>query len=319
MKVLLVDGSLNETLRIRECIRRLGGSIVHAAYAEDAPGLQEREKPDLILLDTHLPDGNGLELCRLLRANETSGQWTPIVFVSAERSDLDIERGIAAGADDYLFKPVSEIVLAAKVQALYRLVQMQTSFQVLTRQLDTANQQLLRLSASDGLTGLPNRRYFDEALKREWRRNWREGASLALIMCDVDHFKRYNDCYGHPAGDECLRSVAQAILEALERAGDTPARYGGEEFAVILPATSAEGALQVAERMRQNVFRRAIAHRDAPGGQVTLSLGVACLQPGTGLHPEALLHSADGALYAAKHAGRNCVRLADQQISGNGK
>lgn len=315
MKTLIVDSSLIETLRIRHCVQRQGSAVIHAAYGEDAIELFRREKPDMVLLDVALPDISGFEVARRLRAAEEPGNWTPIIFVTGKTDDSDVEQGIAAGGDDYLFKPVNEAVLAAKIRALHRIVQMRTSLLVLTRELDTANQELQRLSASDGLTGIPNRRLFDATLSQEWRRHWRSGEELAVIMCDVDYFKRYNDRYGHQAGDECLRLVAQSLSACLERGGDTPARYGGEEFAVILPATAAEGARQVAEKIRSAVTAQELAHVDSPHGIVTLSLGVASAVPGEGVTAEHLLQTADAALYAAKRAGRNCVCRAGAPVS----
>ena len=202
---------------------------------------------------------------------------------------------------------MSEVVLSAKIRAMYRIVQMRTSLVVLTRKLDAANQELQRLSSSDGLTGIPNRRYFDEALDREWRRCRRVGKELALIMCDVDHFKRYNDYYGHQAGDECLRQVAEALKVGLDRGGDVLARYGGEEFVIVLPETSTGGALIVAERVRHAVMALGIPHAESSYSQVTLSLGLASMVPNESCQPSELLHAADQALYAAKHEGRNRV------------
>lgn len=310
MKTLIVDASSAETLFLRHCVQRQGGIALHTTSGYEALELFEHEKPDMVLLDVALPDLSGFEVARRIRATEDPGNWTPIIFVTGKTCDKDVEKGIAAGGDDYLFKPISEVVLAAKIRAMHRIVQMRTSLLVLTRKLDTANQELQRLSASDGLTGIPNRRFFDETLKREWRRHWRSGQELAMIMCDVDYFKRFNDRYGHQAGDDCLRLVAHTLYACLERGGDTPARYGGEEFAVILPDTSIAGAQLVAEKTRQAIMAQEIVHADSPHGHVSLSLGVASIVPREDVSPETLLQAADTALYAAKHEGRNRVCLA---------
>ncbi len=308
MKILVVDHSVSERTAIGRHIEHLGGSAVLTGCGLEAVAAFAQEMPDMVLLDVALPDITGYEVARRIRASETSGNWTPIIFVTAMSRDEDVEQGIAAGGDDYLFKPISRAVLSAKIRAMHRIVQMRTSLLVLTRQLDAANQELVRVSASDGLTGIPNRRYFDETLNREWRRCRRNGSELALIMCDVDHFKRFNDLYGHQTGDECLRRVARVLTQASDRAGDTPARYGGEEFAIILPDTSAEGAGIVAEKAREAVIALDIPHAQSSYGQVTISLGVASQIPDETATPEKLIQAADQALYHAKHEGRN--RLA---------
>ncbi|MDC8758896.1 diguanylate cyclase [Janthinobacterium fluminis] len=178
--------------------------------------------------------------------------------------------------------------------------------------LEDMNRQLETLALQDGLTGLANRRQFDATLEREWSRARRGGGTLAFIMLDVDCFKQYNDCYGHSAGDACLRALSQAIRAQLPgRPGDLAARYGGEELCILLPATALEGALAVAERVRLAVERLQIVHRGSPAGFVTVSAGVAALAPyhGGGA-PLQLVEAADAALYTAKLAGRNAVRAA---------
>ncbi|MEN9232918.1 MAG: diguanylate cyclase, partial [Gloeomargarita sp. DG02_1_bins_92] len=178
----------------------------------------------------------------------------------------------------------------------------------LYQQLEAANSELQRLAAFDGLTQVPNRRRFDEYLAQEWQRLAREQSCLALILADIDFFKSYNDTYGHVAGDECLRQVAQAISRKVNRAGDLVARYGGEEFAVILPNTSLAAAMMVAERVRQEVAQLRIPHeKSAVHGYVTLSLGVTSTLPQPQGSPAELIAAADQALYQAKQQGRNCV------------
>jgi diguanylate cyclase (GGDEF)-like protein len=176
------------------------------------------------------------------------------------------------------------------------------------KDLQTANQTLRRLAALDGLTQIANRRRFDEQMNLEWRRMSREKSALSLIMCDIDHFKLYNDAYGHQMGDDCLRAVAQAIGNSLRRPADLVARYGGEEFGVILPATDAEGALRVARDIQKRIEELGVAHKTSPvAPHVTLSLGLATMVPRTDLPPEQLVESADRALYQAKAQGRNRI------------
>jgi diguanylate cyclase (GGDEF)-like protein/PAS domain S-box-containing protein len=192
--------------------------------------------------------------------------------------------------------------------------------------LENANRHLAALAKSDGLTGLANRRHFDEVLDQELRRAQRVGAPLALIMLDVDRFKLFNDRYGHPAGDSCLRMIADAVVESLQRPADLAARYGGEELAVVLPDTDAEGAYQVAERIADALRSAAITHADGVGGVVTVSIGIAIYRPDAapdipeptahdqvgGEGAATLIGTADRALYAAKSAGRARIEMARQ-------
>jgi len=171
---------------------------------------------------------------------------------------------------------------------------------------------LEHLATRDGLTGVSNRRSFDEKLGNEWRRERRDSLPLSLIMVDVDHFKRYNDAYGHPKGDECLRSIAGAMTEVVFRPGDMVARYGGEEFAIVLPTTDIEGAGAVARRIQQRLAALAIPHGGGVQGRVTLSMGVASAVPGESGDRESLIAAADAALYRAKNAGRNRLVLATE-------
>lgn len=307
MKILIVDDSKVESTVLATYVRHIGGAPVCAHDGASALELFSSEAPDMVLLDVVLPDISGHEVARRIRALEQGGNWTPIIFVTSKIRDEDVEQAIGAGGDDYIYKPVSQVLLTAKIRAMHRIVQMRSSLVVLARKLDTANQELLRLSSSDGLTGLPNRRFFDETIEREWRRCLRGAKEMALVMCDVDHFKPYNDAYGHLAGDVCLRKVAGALRQALDRGGDAVARYGGEEFVFILPETTVGGALIVAERARHAVMALGMPHAESSYGVVTVSLGVATMVPDAGTDSSLLIQAADRALYQAKAAGRNCV------------
>lgn len=180
------------------------------------------------------------------------------------------------------------------------------------KQLEKENQQLKNLVNTDSLTEIANRRYFDTCLEKEWRRLRREFAPLSLIFCDLDCFKNFNDTYGHKAGDSCLQQVAKAIEKTLKRPADLAARYGGEEFAVILPNTDANGALHVAEKIRQSIKAIAISHINSTVQQkiVTVSLGVACIVPHLKGNPAELFQAADAALYESKERGRDRVTLS---------
>lgn len=310
MKALIIEDTLTSATLVCHQLGKMGLETVHARDGESGIELFKSERPDLILLDIIMPGLDGFEVARRIRQLERDGEWTPIIFLTARTGDEDLERGIEVGGDDYLIKPVSEIVLKAKVRAMQRIAQMRYSLLVLTRKLDEANRELMRLSSADGLTGIANRRRFDETLLKEWRRCAREARPLALLLIDVDFFKPFNDNYGHQAGDECLKAVARALSQTLHRPSDLAARYGGEEFAVILPGTDEAGALAVAEALRAAVQQMGITHRYSEVAPVvTISVGLACATPKPGDETGfiGLLKDADAALYRAKSEGRNRV------------
>ncbi|NSL55482.1 GGDEF domain-containing protein [Uliginosibacterium aquaticum] len=182
-----------------------------------------------------------------------------------------------------------------------------------TLALEEANNKLEALSYTDGLTGIANRRSFDRTLEQEWHRAQRANTPLALIMLDVDHFKQFNDHYGHQAGDTCLQALAHALAETVQRAGDLVARYGGEEFVVLLPNTQEHEATQIAQRIQPAIQTLALPHVGMPTGIVTVSLGLVSLRASRQNSQEDLIKLADAALYRAKQAGRNCLRLAHCQ------
>ncbi|WP_019507180.1 diguanylate cyclase [Pleurocapsa sp. PCC 7319] len=185
-----------------------------------------------------------------------------------------------------------------------------------TRNLEQVNQELSRLANVDSLTQIYNRYYFDLTLQKLWRESIRERTQIALILCDVDNFKLYNDTYGHPMGDQCLKKVAKALNESINRDQDVTARYGGEEFAIILPRTSSEGAVQVATRMMNAVSNLNIFHGTSNvENYVTISCGIACFSPSPGLSSINLIESADNALYQAKQQGKNCWVMAEENLA----
>lgn len=306
-KVLIADDARVMRFATMRILHRLG---LEAVEAED--GIQALEKftsesPDLVLMDVQMPGMDGLEVVRRIR-ELSKERWVPVIFLTSMEDDEDFGRGIEAGGDDYLTKPVSPVVLEAKIRAMRRLDDMRRELTAVTLELREANERLSRLSQQDGLTGLANRRRFDLDLARELARSRRDKLPLSLLIADIDHFKRYNDSYGHPAGDECLRRVAAALRTAFRRPLDVVARYGGEEFAVILPDTAEEAARHCAEEAMRALAELAIEHNDSPAAAVvTLSAGISGCVPECDLLPEALVERADRALYAAKHAGRNRI------------
>lgn len=313
MKALVIEDTLTSATLICHQLSKMGLDPIHVRDGEKGIEAFQRERPDLVLLDIIMPGIDGFEVARRLRQLEQDGEWTPIIFLTARTSDEDLRHGIEVGGDDYLIKPISELVLTAKIRAMQRIAQMRYSLLVLTRKLDDANRELTRLSAVDGLTGIANRRRFDETLMREWRRAARTHAPMSVVAVDVDAFKLFNDGYGHVVGDECLKAVARTLQAQLRRPTDLVARYGGEEFFAVLPETSTEGALQVADAMRGAVESMGITHRFSPAaGVVTVSVGVASVlaEPGQDMGFVPLLKAADEALYQAKRGGRNQVVVA---------
>jgi diguanylate cyclase (GGDEF)-like protein len=307
IKVLVVEDSKVTLKAICNYLERMDIKPLTAETGTEALEIYRRERPDIILLDGRLPDIDGFEVAKQIRAIEKKKDWTAIIFLTSMTKDEDLARGIDVGGDDYLMKPISEVVLKAKVIAMRRLVEMQRSLIDLTHKLNVANKELQLLSATDGLTGLSNRRMYDELSMREWRRCDRMKKPFALVMVDVDSFKLYNDHYGHQAGDECLKAVAGQMLRAAPRPGDLVARYGGEEFVFALGETDLDGALWVANILRQRIEDLNMPHAASKLKHVTVSCGVASVMPNDKTSLETLLQSADYALYQAKEQGRNRV------------
>lgn len=305
MKILIVDDSTTIRAALKSLVERMGHSATEAENGEEALQLYRRERPGLVLIDVMMPVMDGYEAARRMR-EASPDEWVPIIFLSSKEADQDLDRAIEAGGDDYLVKPVSFVVLNAKIRALHRIESMRSKLLDVSRDLASANRELEKLSRQDGLTGIANRRYFDSYLQTEVRRAARERQPLALILADVDHFKAFNDQYGHQAGDDCLRQVASALSTAGRRPADLAARYGGEEFAMVLPGTGLDGAVDVAQAVSRVIADLAITHaRSAAGRNVTLSQGIASLTPEKETASEDLIQRADQALYQAKQQGRN--------------
>ncbi len=258
-----------------------------------------RPQPDLILLDINMPGLDGYEVCHRLKESDET-RHIPVIFATAKDDMAAETRGFELGAVDYINKPFKLPVVQARVRTHLRL----------KRQSEL----LERLVTIDGLTEIPNRRRFDEQLEAEWRRGIRSRQPLSVVLMDVDHFKLYNDNYGHAAGDRCLCAVAKALTGALNRVSDLVARYGGEEFVAVLPNTDREGALLVAENLRAAVEAIAVQHEHSSAAAVvTISLGGASVvPPHQGLEAGDLSHAADLGLYDAKESGRNRVVFVDE-------
>jgi diguanylate cyclase (GGDEF)-like protein len=268
--------------------------VFMATHGEQALALCAAQQPDLVLLDVEMPGMDGHEVCRRLKADRATSD-IPVIFVTAHKDEASEAAGLDIGAVDFITKPINPRIVRARVNTHLTL---------------KAQSDLLRHWVYiDGLTSVYNRRCFDERLASEWGRAVRNRGELSVLLLDVDHFKLFNDRYGHQAGDDCLRRIADALGSGLRRPGDLLARYGGEEFACLLPDTGLAGAMVVAEQLAQCVRDLAIEHAGSSvAPMVTISVG-ACSKSGAQQEaPKALLLCADEQLYAAKSRGRNqCV------------
>ncbi|MDH3209799.1 MAG: diguanylate cyclase [Burkholderiaceae bacterium] len=264
--------------------------VFMATSGERALAVCKDNPPDLVLLDVVMPDMDGYEVCARLKA-DSGTRDIPVIFVTSH-DDADNEtRGLDAGAVDFIAKPFNPRVARARVK----------THLALKFQSDLLRQWVF----VDGLTGVFNRRHFDSRLEAEYRISARNGSPLCVLMIDIDHFKRYNDHYGHQGGDDCLRQVAEGLQACLRRPGDLLARFGGEEFACLLPETDFAGAMALAQTMERQVRNLQIAHAgSAVGSVVTVSLGVAEKPSGRQGDPISLVRQADAQLYRAKHSGR---------------
>ncbi len=267
--------------------------VFMATCGKQAIQLCQQHLPDLVLLDIEMPDIDGYEVCRQLKADPLTCH-IPVIFITGHHGEQDETHGLDVGAVDFISKPINARIVQARVK----------NHLILKAQSDI----LRNWAYIDGLTGIHNRRHFDEISQSEWNRAQRNHTPLSLIMLDVDFFKRYNDYYGHLSGDDCLRLVAGTLKSAVNRPGDMVARYGGEEFICLLPETNFDGAMQVGEQLRQDVATLQIPHAASPDTQIiTVSMGV-CNKPQkeTGSLDQ-LIAQADEQLYQAKQQGRNRV------------
>ncbi len=312
MKILLVEDTRSIAAVMCARLKAMGHEVALAVNGREAVERFPDIAPDLVLMDIEMPEMNGFEAVKHIRAYEATHEWawTPVIFLTASDSVENLVQAIEAGGDDYLTKMAPEAVLQAKMKALGRIVAMR-------RQLIAANHHLKVQAQRDGLTGLCNRRYMDQRCDEYWKQAISRGECFGLMLLDVDHFKRYNDRYGHQAGDDCLRAVAQAVDGAVAEASagaSFAARYGGEEFAVILPGVSAPSLHALADAILMRIRQLGIAHADnVAHGCVTASLGAAWVPRAEGGIVN-LFRQADANLYQAKSQGRN--RAVISELSG---
>lgn len=254
--------------------------------------------PDLIVLDVILDEQDGYQLCEQLKIEPLLTD-IPIVFITAHFDANDEARGFNCGAVDFIHKPINPQVTLARLRTHLQL----------KRQADL----LRKLSMVDGLTGLANRRHFDQQLLQEWHRCMRQRQPLSLALIDIDWFKQYNDFYGHLAGDDCITHVARLINAQCARASDLAARYGGEEFVMLLPETDNKGATLLTQQFQQALQQLSLAHARSSFDRVTTSIGLCTVVPNDSMQPAQLLQAADELLYQAKQAGRNQLVIGSEQ------
>ncbi|MFZ2807468.1 MAG: diguanylate cyclase [Desulfosalsimonadaceae bacterium] len=323
MAILIID-DVPVTRKIIESFLKDGGhtDIIQAESAENAFHLlglyadsdDSRPSIDLILMDIVLQGVDGIEACRLIKNDQRSAH-IPIVIITAYTSTEHIETAFKAGAIDFLPKPINKLELHARVRSILhfksevdRLREREKHLVETTLQLERANVLLERLSNSDGLTGIPNRRYFDYMFKKLLASGTRLAIPISLLLMDIDNFKLYNDTYGHLAGDDCLKLISGAIHDTIKRESDFIARYGGEEFVIVLFGVEAKMAAELAENIREHIFGLQIPHSaSSVSDWVTVSIGVVSCIPEPSISPEKMIDRADKALYAAKSHGKNQV------------
>ena len=311
MRVLIVDDDPTSLLLLKAIVSRLGHECV---VAEDGSGAWEVLSSggiDVLLTDWMMPGLDGPELCRRVRG-EPGDSYIYIVLTTGLDHPEHILEGMGAGADDYLTKPVDSFAVQTRLVAAERVTGLHSKLAQTQAELERANFELLERSLTDELTGLGNRRRMEEDLARTHARAVRLGRPYGVALFDIDHFKFYNDHYGHIAGDETLRRVA-ACIDLVVRAGECAYRYGGEEFLLLMPDCEPTNSIFVTgERIRQTLVEAEISHAARPSSPslVTLSGGVSCWTPGSPLSPLDVIEQADEALFLAKSAGRNRMRAA---------
>lgn len=292
-KILIVDDDPSNIEILSEILEDQY-EVLFATNGEMAVDLARKELPDLVVLDVMMPGMSGYAVCKELK-KENATALIPVIFLTSLEDVEDETHGLEIGAIDYITKPIRPAIVRIRVRN--------------HMELKKTRDKLEELSTTDALTGLANRRQFDIQIASEHLRSRRSGTPLSLVMIDVDHFKVFNDTYGHQAGDKCLMKIGSTIRQVVNRPQDIPARYGGEEFACVLPDTDHQGALKIATVIKEQIADARISNiGSSVADHVTASLGVATVSASKPISIETLIKMADEQLYLAKEFGRNCVK-----------
>ncbi|MFO7890172.1 MAG: diguanylate cyclase [bacterium] len=301
--ILVVDDEANNRLLLKTYLTSEGYNIDMASNGVDAIKKVNELSPSIIILDVVLPDMDGFHICRKLKSSKNTN-FIPVILVTALRGDEERIKGTTAGADDFITKPYNRVELITRVKSLIRIKHLHKSLEQKYHELEIVKEKLKKLAVTDGLTGLFNYRAFKNQIHYEIIRSKRFNLPVSLLMIDIDHFKRYNDTFGHPKGDKVLKQFSELLTVNL-REVDTIARYGGEEFAIILPGTNKKASFIVAEKLRKLIEEYDFPLSEKlPDKKLTISIGIASF-PIDVEDEENLILSADKALYKAKNTGRN--------------
>jgi diguanylate cyclase (GGDEF)-like protein len=301
--ILIVD---DETTNLMVLTHILGSEYIILTAKDGANAIEKATEyiPDLILLDIIMPEMNGYDVLAALKESDKTRK-IPVIFITGLSSSEDEEKGLSLEAADYISKPFKAQIVRLRVKNQIQII----------NQLRTIE----RLSMIDQLTGMFNRRSFDDRLGVEWKQAIRQNQPISILIVDIDKFKKYNDTYGHQQGDVVLQTVSSILLQSLKRPTDFAARWGGEEFVVLLPGTDSDGAMEVAEKIRLNVEKERISIVDGSTTKVTISIGMNTQFPDQGSSSDLFFSNADKALYKAKDLGRNRVYAVDADINSNSK
>jgi len=313
-KILIIDDSTFEANHVKGLLEEMGHEVLWAETGGRGIKIIKLDRPDLIILDLVLPDISGLEICRWIK-QDMRMKGTPVIMLTARGEVQERVEGLMEGATDYIAKPFDDTELKTRVMAVLREVEMRERLEQKNTEYEDLLKRLERMSITDSLTGIYNRRHFEDVVVAEFERFKRYNIPFSCMMIDVDKFKEINDQCGHDVGDTVLKSVAQ-LLQGQVRGVDTVARYGGDEFVVLLAQLRAEGAEKVAFRILSSANMQNYQAVDHRLSKVTLSIGIAGV-PDVDLKTiDQLVKSADQALYKAKNAGKNCYKLSSVKEIG---
>jgi len=315
--ILIIDDTKANLISLEAILEGENLNILTASNGNDALKILLKSKIDIVLLDVQMPEMNGFEVAELMRANNKTKD-IPIIFITAINKEEEyIFKGYELGAVDYLYKPISNEILKSKVKVFVKLNEQTKIIEEKTKaleekiiQLKIVEKKLNHLVRIDKLTGVFNRRAFEEIFELEWARTVRSNGFFSTLMIDIDNFKNFNDTYGHLKGDDCLKDVAKTIEKTLRRITDKVSRLGGEEFIVLLPETDLEGAKLIAEEIRKNIEDLQIPNEEIGTSKfVTISIGISSVLPTRFIEKKEFIDRADKALYIAKKNGKNMISV----------